>query len=1111
MKPPTTLMGRTRLVWKLFLLAFTLLPLETAAATPRGRRSGGVRLDTRLLPRLAGQQGPLQREMRGGETHRYSLRLATGQYVSIVIRQLGIDVVPSLFDPKGRKLIESDTPTANYGSEVVRWMAHAGGSYRLELRSFEKDTVPGCYEIWVEASRIATPNDRILMAAEVAFAEAYRLDQQQNAASERRAVDKFLEALALFRRGGDLAREALSLDYAGVERSAIGEYSAALDHFEEALLMSRAAGDEAVEGHALFMMGTIETSISRASAATRHYEEALSIERRMGDRSMEAEILSNFGRLQDSLGEKSTARNLYERALAVSRDTRNHELEIRLLNRLGALYQSLGEKAKALSTLRQALLLVRSRSDKTLEALVLSSLARLFTELGDSDRALRGFGEALAIVRRNGDRHTQAAILFDMGQSRAVSGNDSSALEDFSAALPIVRAVSDPRLEAAVLNASGNIYARSGHVDQAFALFDEGLAVARKTKDPYREADLLTSRGALLGRAGRPEEGLEELRRAILLRRTVANSLGEAASAYESAVIENGRLHFEQARAFVETAIGAVESVRGRLPVPELRASFLGSVQKYYELDIDLLMNPDAAAENGDLAAEALQMSERAKARTLLDLLTEAGADIRTGINPELLERQRSLRQRLKARIGQQIRTSGESRSDQESARLASEIDSVTDELQEIEAQVRETSPRYAALTQPKPLDLSGIQRETLDEATLLLEYALGDRRSFLWAVSPGSLKSFVLPPRAEIEEAARRAEALWRSEGAAPVPSRTTKAWREAETLSRMVLGPVAGLLGTKRLLIVADGALLLVPFAALPVPGAAGGEAGGPVLIDEHEIVSLPSASVLALQRRELAERAPAAKTLAVLADPVFERDDIRLRERRGRDARLGQPGLKARHGTGLEAPSLAALAAGEGNLQLSRLSLTRREAKAILRLVPPSERKEALDFAASVATARSQDIAGYRFLHFATHGLISGQHPELSGIVLSLFDRDGREQEGFLSTPDVLNLKLPVELVVLSACRTGLGREIRGEGFVGLARAFMYAGAARVVASLWKVDDAATAELMTRFYEGMLGPRRLTPAAALREAQTAVKRQKRWEHPSYWAAFTLQGEWN
>jgi CHAT domain-containing protein len=167
------------------------------------------------------------------------------------------------------------------------------------------------------------------------------------------------------------------------------------------------------------------------------------------------------------------------------------------------------------------------------------------------------------------------------------------------------------------------------------------------------------------------------------------------------------------------------------------------------------------------------------------------------------------------------------------------------------------------------------------------------------------------------------------------------------------------------------------------------------------------------------------------------------------------------------------------------------------------------KAVDFQASRATAISPELANYRIVHFASHGLLNSQHPELSGLVFSLIDKKGKPQEGFLTLQDIYNLNLPAELVVLSACETGLGKEISGEGLIGLTRGFMYAGASRVVASLWKVSDVATAELMAEFYRSMEKDG-LAPAAALRAAQVKMWKQKRWRSPYYWAAFQLQGEW-
>jgi hypothetical protein len=354
------------------------------------------------------------------------------------------------------------------------------------------------------------------------------------------------------------------------------------------------------------------------------------------------------------------------------------------------------------------------------------------------------------------------------------------------------------------------------------------------------------------------------------------------------------------------------------------------------------------------------------------------------------------------------------------------------------------------------------------------------------------------------------------------------------------MLLGPVAGELGQKRLVIVADGALQYVPFAALPMPvgdlneagrgggitkkssSASGARAGFVPLIVEHEVVSLPSASVLAVMREELRGRRPAPEAVAVLADPVFNRGDERLTTAKGgRTGGRGTAGARARPGHvddtvgidgGTESTTQRALRSfdvldeGAG---LARLLFSQREAQAIMASVPAGNGMLALGFRASRTTVMSTELAKYRIVHFATHGLLNSEHPELSGVVLSLFDEAGRQQDGFLQLHEVYKLNLPADLVVLSACQTALGKEVRGEGLVGLTHGFMYAGAARVVASLWQVDDAATAELMGEFYRAML-VEGMRPAEALRAAQVRMWQQNRWRSPYYWAAFTLQGEW-
>jgi len=572
-----------------------------------------------------------------------------------------------------------------------------------------------------------------------------------------------------------------------------------------------------------------------------------------------------------------------------------------------------------------------------------------------------------------------------------------------------------------------------------------------------------------------------------------------------------------------------IESLRTNIVDQTLRASYFASRHELFEVYIDVLMqmhkqNPDASFD-----AVALEVSERARSRSLLELLTESRADLRQGVDSSLLERERSLQQLFNAKAAAQFALLNRKHTPAQAEAFAKEIASLSTEYDELKAQIRARNPRYAALTQPQPLSLAEIQRQVLDLDTLLLEYSLGDNASYLFVVSQTSITSYQLPKRAEIEAVTRRVRELLTAPQPQPgdteakYQARIKEAgegyWPQAAALSRMLLDPVASQLGKKRLAIVADGALQYIPFAALPAPspGNSEGRNSGvepqPLFV-EHEIVSLPSASTLATLRRETAGRKPAEKSLAVLADPVFTDDDTRV------NRNVGKTGAKEKTRSAdsdeTDIVSLQMTRSGretgvigaEGGF--GRLLSTRREAAAISALVPERERMQALDFEASRTTALRPELGEYRIVHFATHGLLNNIHPELSGIVLSLVDKEGNPQDGFLRLQDVYNLKLPAELVVLSACQTGLGKEIKGEGLIGLTRGFMYAGAPRIVASLWKVDDRATSELMKRFYQGMLGPERLRPTEALRQAQLSIWKEKQWRGPYYWAAFVLQGEW-
>ena len=785
---------------------------------------------------------------------------------------------------------------------------------------------------------------------------------------------------------------------------------------------------------------------------------------RLGNQLAVASALNNLGRLHAFLGEMQQALAAYDRALEKWRQLGDPAEQARVLHNLGAHYVSLGRLEEGLDFLRRALTVRRERNRPASQAVTLTAIGWALSLQGHFDAALVSYEEALRLRREVGDKQGEAVTLDQRGTVFLQMGRYREALDSYCQALQQVE---------------------GSQLSGAYSRINLG------------QVHLLM---------GRPKAAIGPLREALQIFRKMGVLNGQSVALASIAQVERRRGRLTSAREHLETALQIVESVRGRLQSRWLRSSYLAVRHDDYSAYINLLMQLDAEEPGQGHAARAFEASERARARTLLESLAEARAGVREAAAPELLERERALRAQINAKESRRIEFLAEDSEDMATS-LERELRSLLLAYERVQGEIHSAGPRE--LNESQPLSLEEIQREVLDDETLLLAYALGRERSFLWVVGPDSLESYGLPPRSQIDGLARRVHELMpRSH----VPGIRRQASDAIDDLSEVALGPLAGRLGRKRLLIVGDGALHYVPFAALPVPRTtARAEARRPLLAD-HEIVHLPSASVLALLRRELTERTQVPGLLAVVADPVLQLDDPRL-PRGMSSGQVADPGL----GPDLEQiirdfnrPTGSSLGDGSReDTRLRRLPFAGVEADAILALAPEAESFRAVGLAASRELILSGRLNGYRIVHIATHGLLNARHPALSGIVLSLFDKTGRPREGLLRMHEIFDLRLSAGLVVLSACRTALGKEVRGEGLVGLTHGFFYAGAARLVVSLWNVNDRATAELMTRFYRGMLRDG-LPPARALRAAQLSMLDETEWQAPYYWAGFTLQGEW-
>ena len=1017
-----------------------------------------------------GQPAPLtpglgiERELRGGETHQFLIRSGGGQLIHVMVDQQGIDARVSLVAPGGAEIALSDFPNADWGPEVIAVIAESAGDYTLTVAAPDPTAAVGKYAARLVALRDATPEDHARAAAERSVGNAERLRRVRTVAARSDAIVEYDKALSFFEASGERYRVGLIVNAIGLMYAQSGDMRNALARYERAI---RAFDD-------------------------------------IGDRRGQAIASNNLGGAYDVLGDLPRAHEYYQRALPLFRSQGARSQEANTLSNIGKLYHDQADWQHALEYYRQALPVLQQlqqEGDQRREATVLGNMGSAYSSLRDDDTARDYFSLALARWRASGDPIGQATALRSLGFSYLLEERYREALGYFEQALVLYRTGGDRRGEGLSLNFLGVSQAGLGESTKALDVLQQSVEILRAAGDRRSEAVALGSLARVLVDSSEPAKALESAGRALAGFRAIGDRDNEAATLLTLADAQRNLGHLVEARSHAEEGLGLVERVRAGTGAEQTRASYFGAKQDFYSFTTDLLMDMHQADA-------ALETSERARARSLVEILAESGAGIRQGIDQTLLERERDLSNQLNAKGARLLPLLGQTTA--RVAALQEELRNVEREYQDLETEIRKSSPRYASLTQPHTLTVKQIQEELLDSDTLLLEYALGAKRSFLWVVGKATFAYFALPARDAIDAQARAVYELLTARtvyvrGESPAAREARIATADADLvpasqrLSDLVIGPAADVLGNKRLVIVADGALQRLPFAMLPVAGSKD------PLIASHEIVTLPSASALAVLRKEITGRKPAPKTLAVFADPVFDRTDPRAARGNAAAASAPPPDLSR-----ILAHVSESAAGGAAALRIPRLPFTLREAQAILRVAPDPSNLRAFDFDASRATAISGVLSEYRYLHFATHGYLDTERPNLSALVLSQLDRKGQPLDGFLRAGDIYNSRLAADLVVLSACQTGLGKEVRGEGLMGLTRAFLYAGAPRVVVSLWNVNDRATADLMAALYRRMLrdGDR---PAAALRAAQLEIGRQKRWASPYYWAAFIEQGEWN
>jgi len=889
-------------------------------------------------------------------------------------------------------------------------------------------------------------------------------------------------------------------------------YAEALDALTHALALQRAAGDRAGQADTLYLMGYAKLRLDDAVGARDTLLASALLFNQLHDAAGEASTLLQLGRALFALNDYAPAVDALTRAQMLFQQTGNRRSEAYALQSLGHVYLAQGAYARVTDVWNRALAIFRDVQDRDGEANTLLFLGTLVTDFGDLRQAYALKKQALDLFRRPPEnRDGEALALLSLGLTAKNMRQYPIAREMLSQAVDLFRQQRNPAYETVALAGLGETMLRLGQNDDARTDFEQALALARQYHLLALEIEMQISLGDVYYAKGQNAEALQSYTAAYQAAQRGADLKSLWWSAY-GRVLSLRRLgRTQEAIDGYRTVIDVIERIRGGIDRSEQRVGFLGDKIEVYD-GLTALLIQRASAPTAPDAVEAFNVAERGRARGMLDLMAEAQAG--AAVDPQLLAQENALGTALAQVTAQQAAAAPNS---PEAASLLRRRLDLEKQLQDVRQTLAARYPKYAELAHPAVVDAASAPR-VLRPGEVLLEYFITGDVSAVWVVRPGRAVELRRLPAAaaDVSALAARLRAQLADARAVPIANPQAPAAaagfdvKVAHDLYRDLMEPVqADLAGAKTVFIVPHGPLLTLPFEALVEDaGAAPRYVGG-----TYAVAYVQSASLLALLRKE--PRTPAAprKPFLAFADPVYSPSES--------DAR----GMPMNRGADEIAAAERGAATGLAGVQLGRLPFTGDEARKIGELFGATEAGGDLYLRARAQEtvvkqlSESGDLAKYRYVHFATHGLLGNEIPGARSepaLVLSLVGDP--KDDGFLQMSEVLNLRLNADLVVLSACQTGLGEQVRGEGLIGLTRAFMYAGTPTVVVSLWSVSDPATAALMVEFYRGLKDG--LSKGEALRRAKETLRTQgyrdgsgrlRSGASPYLWAPFILVGDPN
>ena len=1046
-----------------------------------------------------------------GESQEIPVDLLNHQVVDVDVEQFHGVVLLEWTTPQGDKSPFRFTQDGSHGHIRATIVADQAGAWHLHLAGRNKQ--PAEYSIRVGAPRLASQQDVARAAAENALAMAEqqriglraKLGNSVTQPDKSRLPDARVSVSAAESAYDDAVRRWTNLrDSCGVRNAlnglahfqiAMGRYEAARASAQQAL--DQTCQDVVAKAHSLRVLQSAVEWLGDLDETIRTGEQALSIYVGTGDLVNQDLILGNLSAAYVQEGATGEGLEAAKKALDLARLTGDEEGVIFDEETIGGIYSLRGEYQLALDMFHHTLDELHTYPDSDVEGMVEDDLGDVYSALGDRKNALASFKLAQATASTHQNPSILLDSLIDEGNHYLSRQQYADADKVYQRALDVSnqKQIAPKRLKAE--RGLGAAEIGLGHVDSGMARLSAVRDLARSSHDYSTEIDADISLGDYyFGRDDWAKAAdwygqSRDLARLSHARPPLTVAWASLARVHEASD------DLPAAQSNAEEALAIIEEQGTLVNEPDLQSSFFESTRSYYDLYIQILMGRAAASSDEAYTRAALQAAENSRARALTNLLSERAITVQRPVSEDLLRQRSQAKDALQAAAYHIDRLpSSASRQEREAAQAS--IEGARHKLNQAEGAIRAANRRYSDLTRPAPLSVDEVQQKLLDSNTVLLEYWLSEKESYLWEVTADEIHSYRLPAGKRLDRLASRLRLLLASwpelpAGVSLQQKADYDAKRSAEinglssSLGRILLQPVSSHLGHRNVVIVADGSLRGIPFGILPTNANV-------ALEQRNAITYLPSAGSLRWIRKEN-DRLTANSQVTVFADPVFDRNDPRL----------------AVHENDLPLADAAVThALRDANTQrLSRLVWSRLEARSIASDVPVNRQWLALDFAANRNSVVQASWPSDGIIHFATHAVIDFKNPELSGVVLSLYDKQGHPIDGFLRVTDIYNLSIPAHLVVLSTCNSAVEAAAPGEDAYSLANAFFYAGTPRVLVSLWTVNDEAAATFMARFYRALL-VRHGSAAVALRSAKQDMSVDPRWHAPYYWSGFELDGDW-